>query len=527
MSSQDRIDLRSLTRERDAALSRSAGTEVPFPRRRWKTRVLLPGGIVLATIGILGFSARDLLLPVTDVRVAPLVAKSGGPGRSTSSAVVQAPGWVEADPYAIAVSALADGIVEEVLVLEGDRVETGQIVTRMVDDDARIALALAEGRLAESRAHVGFAQAALEEARQNWEHPIELRRACDVLAARLAESQAALDRWPAELASEEAAAISLKADLDRVTPLHERGQASEIEFVHARQAYEVQKANAEQVRLREPMLAAQLVAHRAELTAARRHLELRIVDTRAVKQAEAAVQQAEAAVATAQAVRDDAALRLARMEVRSPASGIVLTRLVEPGSKLMKSMDNPQSAQAVRLYDPKKLQVRVDIPLVDASKIGVGQPAELIVGVLPDRVFSGRVSRIVHEADIQKNTLQVKVAIDDPIAELKPEMLARAKFLEVTGIGQTDDGPSRMILAPKRAVHEDPNGTFVWIADQSDGVARRRVVKPGSETADGYIELRDGGRMGDRVIVDAPANLVEGQRIRVVGEGKEAGDGAD
>ena len=68
----------------------------------------------------------------------------------------------------------------------------------------------------------------------------------------------------------------------------------------------------------------------------------------------------------------------------------------------------------MRLYDPKRLQVRVDVPLADAAKVRVGQQAKVVVGVLPDRTFDGEVTRVVHEADIQRNTLQVKVAHHRP-----------------------------------------------------------------------------------------------------------------
>ena len=81
---------------------------------------------------------------------------------------------------------------------------------------------------------------------------------------------------------------------------------------------------------------------------------------------------------------------------------------------MMLNTDNPNSAQAVRLYDPARLQVHVDVPLADAGKVSVGQRANIVVGVLPDRTFEGEIARIVPQADIRRNTLQVKVRIADP-----------------------------------------------------------------------------------------------------------------
>jgi RND family efflux transporter MFP subunit len=508
-----------------AALSRAdelhtdaAATTVPPPERRWRTRVLLPGGVFGATAIVLGIALQDLLLPVTPVRTAPVLVKSDVDSAAEGSVVVQAPGWVEADPFATAVSALADGVVEEVLVLEGQRVEANQVVARLVEDDARIALQQADATLRERQAELTSAQAALAEAQRNWDHPIELTRRLQTSEAQLAERRAELERWPAELLREEAHAVYMLAEFERIKPLHANGQASDIELIQARQNHEAQQAQLEATRRRKPILEAQIASLEAEVRAARDDLELRIRDTRLLDEARARVAQAEARVAAAQAVREDAALRLDRMSVRSPVSGVVMVRLVEPGSKAMLSSDNPRSAQIVRLYDPAHLQVRVDVPLVDAAKVGVGQKAEVIVDVLPDRVYRGHVTRVVHEADVQKNTLQVKVAIENPTEEIKPEMLARARFLAIASKSAGGQSDNQCILAPRRLVTRSDGEAWVWLADQAAGIAHRRAVEVGSRAVDDWVEITSGLTAGDRLIADAPASLSEGNRIRIIGE---------
>jgi len=511
-------DLSVLSRRRSGGdgESREARVRVPAPGRRWKTRVLLPGAIVAAIVGVLLYAAGDTLRVATPVRVVPVVVKAAEVV-SAGQVVAQAPGWVEPDPFFVAVSALTDGVVEEVLVLEGQPVQAGQVVARLVADEARLALARAEAELAQRRAELVAAEAVLAAAQSNWDHPIELVRRLATAEAARAEKQAELDRWPAELAAEEALAVYYEAELRRVTPLHESGQASDIEYIQVRQRHEQQQAVVAAARARKPILVAQLAALDAEVVAARENLRLRIADTQALSQARAAVDQARAMVAAAEAARAEAALRLSRMEVRSPIDGVVMNRLVSPGSKLMLSGDNPQSAQVVRLYDPCRLQVRVDVPLVDAAKVGVGQSAEIIVEVLPDRVFQGRVTRIVNEADVQKNTLQVKAAIEDPSPELKPEMLARAKFFS----SATDEGgqTAERIFVPAALLRHASSGPArVWLADQARQVAVLRTVTVGRGRLDGWVEIEAGLQPGDRVIADPPADLKDGRRVRVVGE---------
>ena len=48
--------------------------------------------------------------------------------------------------------------------------------------------------------------------------------------------------------------------------------------------------------------------------------------------------------------------------------------------------------------------------------------------MLPNMKFDGRLTRISGEADLQRNTLQVKVQILNPDKRLRPEMLCQAKF---------------------------------------------------------------------------------------------------
>ncbi|MCG3128353.1 MAG: Multidrug resistance protein MdtA [Phycisphaerae bacterium] len=513
------------------AMPPAATVALAPPRRQWKTRILLPGTLLTAAAGMLAMSARDALVPARAVTVVPVVAKAGGAAGRTIS--VQAPGWVEADPFYTAVPALADGVVKEVLVLEGERVEAGQVVARLVDDDARLALSRAEAEAQSREGMLASAEAALQAAQTNWDHPVELRRKLAAAEAMLAERRAALQRWPSELAKEQAYALELKADFELTERLFRQNEASEIEFVRAKQKYEAQAAQAAATAALKPVLEAQLASAEADVTAATEALQLRVEERRMLDASQAEVRTAKAALDNARAALGEARLRLERMEVRAPSAGIVMARLVEPGSKVMLLMDAMRSSQIVRLYDPQKLQVRVDVPLAEAAHVGVGQDAEVVVLVLPDRTFKGHVTRLVHEADIQKNTLQVKVAIVAPAAEIKPEMLARVRFMAAA---PTSGAASREALFIPAGLLRERNGdqAQVWLADQARNVAEYRRVQVGAAKVGDWLEIADGLRSGDRLIADDTSGLRPGERVRITGESRAfasseigGGDGAD
>ncbi len=498
-------DPAGLSRDRSAA----AGPVIPPPAFAWKTRVLLPGVVLAAFGALLLATSGDALRPSTPVRaVAVVLRESTGP---VASVATRATGWLEPDPFPVLVPALADGVIAEVLVLEGEAVEAGQVVARLVADDARLGLARAE---AELRSRTAEREAAL----RTLETLVESRRAQEVSAAAAEEARAAVAAAKARVAMAAAELAERREDLER-DEIQRRGDAvPEFTVVRSRLRRDAAEAALEEARAEERAAAARLAEREADARAGAESLRLRIEETRAAERA-----AAEAALA--EAARDEAALRLARMEVRAPVAGTVMRRISSPGSKVMAVMDDPYSSAPVILYDRARLQVRVDVPLADAGRVGVGTAARVRVEPLPDRVFEGRVTRVVHEADLQKNTVQFKVRVEGPAPEMKPEMLARVEFLGAEPAGGTEapagggGAPAaESVWAPESALEPAGDGKArAWAIE--GGRAVRRSLVLGGGRREGWVEVREGLLPGDRVIDGAPAGLAEGARVRAADGG--------
>ena len=453
--------------------------KVPRPRR---VAILIPLAVLVSTLAVIGWSVWPMVRPARQVTVVQAVFDRAAsvqtginqdrPARDVPT--VQAPGWLEAEPFYIACTALADGIVERIEVLEGDYVEQGTVVARLVAEDAQIGLRRAEAELAQAEAALDVARAEHDAAEQFWEAPVELNRAVETRTAALAESEAELAQLPSLVDSALATLAGFEEEADRVRLSAERGATNDLERILSGHRAQAQRAADAALRAREPILTARTERLGAELRAAELDLELRIEDRRRLTAAAALVVGAESSVMRALALRDEAALELERMVIRAPISGYVQRRLKAPGDKVIRMMDDPHSAHLLRMYDPQRIQVRVDIPLADASHISVGQACEVVVEVLPDRVFRGEVLRITHEADLQKNTLQVKVKVLDPAPILRPEMLTRVKFLPPRRDGasaqatQTEAGTR--VLIPAAALDDRDGSPRVWIVtDRRNG----------------------------------------------------------
>src|SRR5688572_10521361 len=85
---QPRADLRTLKRAGGEA---SQETHIPRPRFNWKTRILLPGAILLALLLLLAYAARDSLLPAKPVTVVPVVLKDVAGATAISANGASAP----------------------------------------------------------------------------------------------------------------------------------------------------------------------------------------------------------------------------------------------------------------------------------------------------------------------------------------------------------------------------------------------------------------------------------------------------
>ncbi len=117
--------------------------------------------------------------------------------------------------------------------------------------------------------------------------------------------------------------------------------------------------------------------------------------------------------------------------------------------------------------------------------------------------LKGQVLAATSQADIQKNTLQVKVAIHEPPAVIKPDMLVQVSFIAPEQKGsqaEVSRSPLRM-LVPRELPETTGAETVLWVADLTRQVARRQIVRLGGKVANGLVEVVDGVTPLDKLIV--------------------------
>ncbi|HEX5104647.1 MAG TPA: efflux RND transporter periplasmic adaptor subunit [Pirellulaceae bacterium] len=512
------VDLRQLAVERPVAPSHTL-----VKKRAWLTRWGIPSAIAGGFLVLTGWSARDWFLPAKEVTVTPVILAKAEV-QQAGTPLFQAAGWIEPRPTAVMASALVEGVVDKLLVIEGQEVTAGQPVAKLIDAEARLAAREANVALRLRRSELPVAEAGLEAAQATFDQPVQLEAAHAEAEAELARLNTEIKNLPFLIKAAEARLTFAEQELTRKKAVADAVAARVVQL--AQSEFDSATAALQELKERGPTLEIQQKAWQRKCDALHTRWKLKTEETRALAEATAQVESAKTRVEQAELVVEAANLRLERMTIRAPITGRVLALHSRPGQRLMgmNAASERDASAVVSLYDPAQLQVRADVRLEDVPQAQMGQPVQIQTAASP-QPLAGKVVAITSQADIGKNTLQVKVSIDEPPAVIKPDMIAQVTFLAPQIPGRSTDSendPLRM-LVPRELVEKTENEAVVWVTDPATSVARRRVVQLGQAGTSQLVEVAQGLSPLDKLIVSGREGIADGTRVRVTGEDRSLG----
>lgn len=506
-------------------LALDRGSENPAARKRarkhWFSRYLFPLGILVGFLALLAASAGREWFPTRSVTVVPVVVmRSDRP--PAGQKLFQAAGWIEPRPTATSVPALAAGVIEELLVVEGQHVMKGEPIARLIAIDAELAVKQAAAKLKLCEGELQGAEAERNAALIRLEQPVHLTVQVADAEGLLAKARTEMDKLPFLI---EAALATLKFTGENV-----EGKRAAVDSLAGRVVQQAESdhaladASVRELRGRQPNLQREVDALQNKVSALKTQLELLVEERRQL-------QEAEAKIVSAGALRDEAELQLRQAElnrerttVRAPIDGCILRLLASPGTSVtgLKPMAGPGAGAVVEMYDPKRLQVRADVRLEDVPEIFPGAPVE-IETASSRRAIQGRVLQSTSTANVQKNTLEVKVELIDPPPTVRPEMLVTATFLAPKSERaiQTAREVERLFL-PKQLVTSIDGESFVWIVSAENQAVKRKITL-GPPGQDGLLEAVEGLRVTDKLIASETDNLQSGDAVNVTGEDSTIG----
>lgn len=192
--------------------------------------------------------------------------------------------------------------------------------------------------------------------------------------------------------------------------------------------------------------------------------------------------RAQLALTEAQAARDRT--NLGYTHIRSPVSGVVVSRQIDVGQTVAASFQAPVLFQIAQ--DLSKMQINSSFAEADIGNIRAGQSASFTVDAFPGRQFKGRVRQVRLNPTTQQNvvTYNVVIDVDNPDSLLLPGMTAY--------VGVVTAEKTEVLKVPNAALRFRPEGAER--PNRKNGNARTGLpVQPG--TLRGSVYVSDAGKL--------------------------------
>ncbi len=225
--------------------------------------------------------------------------------------------------------------------------------------------------------------------------------------------------------------------------------------------------------------------------------------------AQAAAGRAQIAQATAEL--SSAELDLSRTTIIAPASGVVINKLVEPGTTVAASFQTPNLFEIAA--DTTRMQVEASVDEADIGQVRDGQAVRFTVDSYPGETFAAVVRQIRKAATETQNVVSYLVIldVDNKEGKLLPGMTANVEIItgEVKNVVRVPTTALR--FRPREADRPSdkapPPGTpIVFVATADSYKPARRIVKLGLQGED-YVEVIDGLAPGDKIVVRSKSTV--------------------
>jgi len=458
---------------------------------RWVIGLIAAGSLVVGTTTAYNFVNRGISKEDITQLTLPVAAKNVTLRITASGKVVPV--------QSVNISPKNPGVLAQLYVEQGDRIQQGQILARM--DSANI-----DAQIRQYRANLMQSQAQLAEALAG-SRPQEIAQA----KARLAQAQAQLaaaraGNRPQEISQAQAQVDAAQARADYTTEQVKRYQYLYQQGAEKRQLLDQAisedksaKAALEEARKRLSLVQSgtrseEIDQRQAAVTESRAALVLLEDGTRPEE-----IAQRQAAVASAEAQLKGVQVQLEDTIIRAPFSGIVTQKYANVGSFVTPTTSASTSASATSssiVAVARGLEVLAQVPEADLGRIKQGQQVEIVADAYPDQIFKGHVRLIAPEAVVEQGvtSFQVRIALDTGIDKLRSGLNVDLTFL--------GDRVNNALVLPTVTIVTEKGKTGVLIPDGKNKPQFREVTV-GAQIQD-QTQILEGVKEGDRVFINPP-----------------------
>ncbi|TAE55701.1 MAG: efflux RND transporter periplasmic adaptor subunit [Nostocales cyanobacterium] len=395
------------------------------------------------------------------------------------------------------------GLLAELNVEQGQKVEKGEILARMDNSDIKMRILQYEANLqqaqaqlaeieagsrsediAQARARLNQAQAqlAIIKAGNRSQEIDQARAAVDAAKAQLELTQSRLQRYQT-LAKE--GAVS-QDSLDQYISENKRARAN-LEEAQRRLSLQKVGSRDEEIRRQEAVVAQEREALR------------KLENGNRPEQ----IDQLKAAVAVAKAQLKQQQILLDETIIRAPFAGIVTQKYAEIGAFVTPTTSASSSTSATSssiVALATGLEVIAKVPETDIGRIRQGQSVEIVADAFPDQVFKGSVRLIAPQAIEEEGVtlFQVRIGIENGGDKLRSGL-----NVDVTFLG---DRINDALTIPTVAILTENGQTGVLIPDENNNNKPKfQEIVIGAQIKN-ETQVLEGIKSGDLIFISPPAD---------------------
>jgi HlyD family secretion protein len=216
-----------------------------------------------------------------------------------------------------------------------------------------------------------------------------------------------------------------------------------------------------------------------------------------IEQNDRAINTFRSQVVQAQAQAEQAEENFKYASIRSPITGVVLSREVEVGDAVSSILQLGSNATLIMtLGDVQELYVKGKVDETDIGLVKVGQLVRVTVDAYKNWAFRGKVFRIA-PMGVEKDNVtrfEVRVSIMNDLDLLKVNMSANAEIV-------LEEHHDVLVIPESSLIYNEKRETSVEVPDASTKTGRRQVAVKTGLSNGARTELLSGLKVGDRVIL--------------------------
>jgi RND family efflux transporter MFP subunit len=223
---------------------------------------------------------------------------------------------------------------------------------------------------------------------------------------------------------------------------------------------------------------------------------------------EQAAEAAKARLAASESRQRAATNAVRDTKITAPFAGTIEKRLVQDGE------NTPRGTQLFTMVRTTTLELTGSLPARSADDVKPGQTARFTAD---GRSFNGKVSRVSPTIDPASRSVAVYVTVPNPKNILKGNTFATGQVVTTT--------IADAIVVPTSAIRYNIDGTVRFVYKVEGDVLRMVPVRTGiSDEARDMVQIVDGLREQDQVVVGAPGTLGTGMKVTIISsEGARGG----